>query len=319
MINDSILINEWHIVARSEDVTAGNLKPARVLGEDVVIWRQNGQALVWQDLCIHRGTRLSLGQVTADGCLECPYHGWIYNEMGQCVRIPAHPQQKPPPKAKVKTYTSQEKFGAIWVCLGKPRHPFPHFAEWDDSSYRHIITGPHPYQAQAPRAIENFLDMAHLSFVHRGYLGVPDRAEIEDYEVEHTNEGIVARDIKIYQPDPDGTGIGAVVSYTFKVFRPLMAYFGKEKYAAMLAVTPVDESLSQGYMMACIQGRDDVPEADLHAFQRLIINQDVPIVQSQRPELLPLDLQAELHLRSDRTAIAYRQWLKELGVRFGTS
>jgi hypothetical protein len=43
------------------------------------------------------------------------------------------------------------------------------------------------------------------------------------------------------------------------------------------------------------------------------------IVESQRPELLPLDLQAELHLRSDRTAIAYRKWLKQLGLTFGTA
>ncbi|HYX49579.1 MAG TPA: hypothetical protein VE843_07540, partial [Ktedonobacteraceae bacterium] len=51
----------------------------------------------------------------------------------------------------------------------------------------------------------------------------------------------------------------------------------------------------------------------------MITLQDVPIVESQRPELLPLDLQAELHLRSDRTAIAYRKWLKELGLTFGTA
>jgi len=40
---------------------------------------------------------------------------------------------------------------------------------------------------------------------------------------------------------------------------------------------------------------------------------------SQRPELLPLDLQAELHLRSDRTAVAYRKWLRSLGLTFGTA
>jgi len=54
-------------------------------------------------------------------------------------------------------------------------------------------------------------------------------------------------------------------------------------------------------------------------FEDMITLQDIPIVESQRPELLPLDLQAELHLRSDRTAIAYRKWLKELGVSFGTA
>jgi hypothetical protein len=52
-------------------------------------------------------------------------------------------------------------------------------------------------------------------------------------------------------------------------------------------------------MMAGIQGRDNVPEQALYDFQRLIINQDVSIVESQRPELLPLDLQAGPHLRSD--------------------
>jgi len=58
-------------------------------------------------------------------------------------------------------------------------------------------------------------------------------------------------------------------------------------------------------------------------FEDMITWQDVPIVESQRPELLLLDLQAELHLRSDRTAIrtaiAYRKWLRELGLTFGTA
>jgi phenylpropionate dioxygenase-like ring-hydroxylating dioxygenase large terminal subunit len=61
------------------------------------------------------------------------------------------------------------------------------------------------------------------------------------------------------------------------------------------------------------------PQGDMIAFQDKIFAQDRPIVESQRPELLPLDLQAELHLRSDRTAIAYRRWLRDLGVRTGTA
>ncbi|NEP84821.1 MAG: aromatic ring-hydroxylating dioxygenase subunit alpha, partial [Okeania sp. SIO3B3] len=113
--------------------------------------------------------------------------------------------------------------------------------------------------------------------------------------------------------------VGARVSYDFRVFRPLIAYFVKDMYSAMLAVTPVEENHSLGWMFAAVQGRDDVPQEDLYRFQELIVNQDVPIVESQRPELLPLDLQAELHLRSDRTAVAYRQWLKKLGVMFGTA
>lgn len=62
-----------------------------------------------------------------------------------------------------------------------------------------------------------------------------------------------------------------------------------------------------------------LPDEQVRQFQDVIIKQDIPIVESQRPELLPLDLQAELHLRSDRTAIAYRKWLRELGLTFGTA
>ena len=63
----------------------------------------------------------------------------------------------------------------------------------------------------------------------------------------------------------------------------------------------------------------DISEQELINWQDRIFAQDRPILQSQRPELLPLDLQAELHLRSDRTAIAYRRWLNQLGLTFGTA
>jgi phenylpropionate dioxygenase-like ring-hydroxylating dioxygenase large terminal subunit len=318
MIHDPVLINEWHVVGRSADLGEGQLLAARVLGEDMVVWRLNGQVMAWQDLCVHRGTRLSLGKVSGE-TLVCPYHGWSYNREGRCVRIPAHPDQKPPEKARVKVYKALEGYGAIWVSVGEPQHHLPAYPEWDDPTYRSVVSGPHPYRAQAPRAIENFLDMAHLPFVHAGYLGEPEHAEVNDYEAEVGPEGIMARDIRMWQPDPDGSGIGATVSYNFRVLRPLMAYFGKEKYAAILAVTPVDDSLSIGWIFPCVQGRSDAADADILAFQKLIVDQDVPIVESQRPELLPLDLQAELHLRSDRMAIAYRKWLKELGVTFGVA
>ncbi len=60
-------------------------------------------------------------------------------------------------------------------------------------------------------------------------------------------------------------------------------------------------------------------EEETQQFEDMITWQDVPIVESQRPKLLPLDLQAELHLRSDRMAIAYHKWLRELGLTFGTA
>ena len=57
--------------------------------------------------------------------------------------------------------------------------------------------------------------------------------------------------------------------------------------------------------------------ADRRKWTELTIGQDAVAVESQRPELLPLDLLEELHLTFDRLAIANRRWLKELGVTYG--
>jgi phenylpropionate dioxygenase-like ring-hydroxylating dioxygenase large terminal subunit len=134
---------------------------------------------------------------------------------------------------------------------------------------------------------------------------------------------VVARDVKIFQPDPDTTGQGAVVTYTYRVMRPLAAYFTKTSagpsFSAFFAITPVEERLSVGWLLLALNYRHEAPDEVLSGFEDAIMAQDIPVVESQRPELLPLDLQEELHLRSDRVAIAYRRYLRECGVRLGVS
>jgi phenylpropionate dioxygenase-like ring-hydroxylating dioxygenase large terminal subunit len=322
MINDPVLINDWHAVARSEAVPQDGVKAACLLEEDLVLWRQNGEVSAWKDLCLHRGTRLSLGEVE-DGCLVCPYHGWTYNWEGQCVRMPAHPDQKPSPRARLQRYHAQEKYGLIWVCLGEPEKEIAPFPEWDDPSFRKITCGPYFLKAAGPRAIENFLDVAHFPYVHEGLLGHKERPEIEDYQVEVSPQGVAAHNVRVWQPDPDGSGSGALVTYSYYAFRPLTAYFTKSstgpRFSAFFTINPIGELASESWLLLALNYRHDVPAQELIAFEDKIMAQDIPIVESQRPELLPLDLQAELHLRSDRTAIAYRKWLRSLGLTFGTA
>ncbi|MFT5196573.1 MAG: phenylpropionate dioxygenase-like ring-hydroxylating dioxygenase large terminal subunit [Cellvibrionaceae bacterium] len=321
MIQDPVLVNDWHAVAELKELETKNPLPVRLLGEDLVLWEKDGAVLVWKDLCIHRGTKLSMGWIK-DGCLVCPYHGWNYDESGQCVKIPAHPDQVPPTKAKAKTYQAKVRYGLIWVTQGEPVHDIPVFEEWEDDSYRNIPSGPYRFQAAGPRAIENFLDVAHFPFVHEGSLGDRDHPEIGDYEAVISDEGVTAEGIEIWQPNPDGTGVGSTVTYTYKVLRPMVAYFEKTKgpsFAAMYAVCPIDEKHSKGWVLMSMNYGFDTPEKEIIDFQDLVTGEDIPVVESQRPELLPLDLQDELHLRSDRTAIAYRKYLKRLGLTFGTS
>lgn len=324
MITDPVLINDWHPVCRSTDVAEGGRLAARLLGEDLVLWRQAGQIMAWQDLCLHRGARLSMGRVGPRG-LACPYHGWVYNQTGRCVHIPAHPEQMPPAKAQARTYYAQERYGLVWVCLGAPSHDLPPFPEEGMAGYRTILSGPFgPVQAGAPRIIENFLDVAHFPFVHGGSLGDIGRPEIADYTVETGADGIVARDVTVYQPDPYGTGVGDTVTYTYHVWRPFTAYLCKATpkgahLAILFPLTPHDETHTSAWFYMAMSTNETLSDAEVDQFHSTILAQDVPIVEGQRPELLPLDLQAELHLRSDRTAIAYRRWLAQLGLTFGVA
>jgi phenylpropionate dioxygenase-like ring-hydroxylating dioxygenase large terminal subunit len=207
--------------------------------------------------------------------------------------------------------------------LGNPEHEVSPFPEWDDASYRKIFCGPYQVQAAGPRVVENFLDVGHFPFVHEGILGDRERPVIEDYDSEIGPEGIISRGVRVYQPDPYGTGRGDSVTYTYRAHRPLTASLTKEsdgpRFSIFLAITPHETVESTAWVWMAQNYGYDIPEQELVAYQDEIFGQDLPILESQRPELLPLDLQAELHLRSDRTAIAYRRWLNELGLTFGTS
>jgi phenylpropionate dioxygenase-like ring-hydroxylating dioxygenase large terminal subunit len=322
MLDDPVLLDDWHVVARVAEMPVGEARGVRLLGRDLVLWRNADGFHAWFDLCIHRGARLSRGKVK-DECLVCPYHGWEYDSAGRCVRIPAHPDLKPPARANAQVYHLQEKYGLVWVCLGTPAHEIGAFPEWADESFRKAPAGPYTIDANSPRVLENFLDVGHFAFVHTGYLGDPNRPEIQDFETELTADGVISRDIPVWQPDPDGTGKPSIVHYNYQVHRPLTATFykdrGGERFSMFYTVTPVDLGKSQSWGILAINYAPEMTMESMTEFQNLITSQDIPVVESQRPELLPLDLQAELHLRSDRTAIAYRQWLKKLGVKHGTA
>jgi len=325
-LNDPLLLNEWFAVAWTSSLPENKLQPLRVLGQDLVLWRTSGTVHAWKDLCMHRGAKLSLGRISLSekgACVVCPYHGWEYNPAGECVRIPAHPEQPPPSRARAETFAAGEKHGLVWVCLGKPAGDIPAFPEADTPGFRLVSVGPYEFHAQGPRVIENIMDMAHLPIAHAGLLGDPARAEIGEYTVTTTAEGIVARDIPIWQPDPEGTGRPTTVHYSLWAEHPFTIRSSKthlnQNYAILAAVTPVDAESSLLWFVLAMDYAHDIPEAELRHFQDLLAAQDIRIVNSQRPELLPLDLQSELHLRSDLLAIAYRRWLKQLGMQYGTS
>lgn len=317
-----VLSHDWHVVATSQGLPPGALQGVRLLGQDLALWRgADGVVRGWRDRCPHRSVRLSTGTVV-DNTVVCAYHGMVFGGDGRCIHVPAHPTYTPPNQACAFAYEVQERYGLVFVCLGTPAAPLPRFPEWEDDGFVKGISGPHGGRVGGYRAIENFLDVAHFPFVHRDILGDPAQAAIADYEVRVDAEGVHIPQFRVWQPDPLGTGQGDYVNYTYHVSRPLTAYLRKvnptgECLSLLYCVTPVNETEFVGWMLMAMNfiKAEALPAAI--AFQDRVMSQDIANLETHVIKQLPLDLHAEFHVPGDRASLAYRKWLRDLGVTYG--
>ena len=319
---NKLLLKDWYVICRKDEIEENKILLKYVFDQEIIIWKKKERIMAWENLCIHRGSRLSLGSIN-NGILKCAYHGWEYNQDAQCVKIPSQPDIKIPKKACVKNYKVIEKMNMVWINLSKDTNDFVNIKEFNESNFNHVASGPYIMNASAPRAIENFLDVAHFPFVHENHLGVKDKPMIDDYDVVSSNKGIHASNVKIFQPNPDGTNKSGEVIYDYHVHSPFVASLGKdvsknERFVLVFYVTPISETKSMIYTLTLMNfGKLD--DKIVRDYQDFITAQDVPIVESQRPELLPMDLQEELSIRSDKISIAYRRYLKKMNISFGVS
>ena len=319
---NKLLLKDWYVICRKDEIDENKILLKYVFDQEIIIWKKKERIMAWENLCIHRGSRLSLGSIK-NGILKCAYHGWEYNQDAQCVKIPSQPDIKIPKKACVKSYKVIEKMNMVWINLSKETNDFVNIKEFNESNFNHVASGPYIMNASAPRAIENFLDVAHFPFVHENHLGVKDKPMIDDYDVVSSNKGIHASNVKVFQPNPDGTNKSGEVIYDYHVHSPFVASLGKdvsknERFVLVFYVTPISETKSMIYTLTLMNfGKLD--DKIVRDYQDFITAQDVPIVESQRPELLPMDLQEELSIRSDKISIAYRRYLKKMNISFGVA
>ncbi|WP_408602172.1 Rieske 2Fe-2S domain-containing protein [Pseudomonas sp. PLMAX] len=320
------LAGQWHVVCLSTDVGADQPKAVRLLGEELVLWRdEQGKVNAWKDYCGHRGAKLSLGCVK-QGQIECPYHGWRYSSQGECTLVPAHPERRGPSSERlIFRHFAEERYGYIWVSLEKPLRPLPELPQWQDDSFRKVFAGPYLYNANALRSLENFIDASHFPFVHANLNGLPDAPEpLKRYNVKEDEHGLHSSEICVFQPYGDHRGIPVNARYTYSVLNPTTAYFVKktgetERFCTFFNATPVDESQCIIWLIVAINYGQDLTLEQILSRQNIVFEQDRRIVESQRPARLPLDPHAEMHVVSDRMGIEYRRWIRALGEAASTS
>ncbi len=302
----------WHPVAVAAEVGDGPVR-ASLLGGHVALFRSGGELRAFNDVCLHRGAALSLGTVR-DGRIVCPYHGWEYDASGACVRIPALPPDRPiPTRARAVTYHVAEAYGLVWVALEDPVAPIPgmpgdvHL----DPAYNGEVFSVLDWATSAGRSTENSMDVSHFPFVHANLLGDPEHPEQEPYALHEREWGLEFRVEDQFWRSSDGS-FETRIDYDYVQWFPFTMHLrfadGDRITVVTVIASPTEARRTRVFRVVHRNhpaDRDQFVREYLH-----ILEQDRIVVESVRPEEIPADLRAELHIKvPDLASIAYRRWL----------
>lgn len=322
------LAHFWHPVAYSSQVLD---KPfgARLLGQDLVLARLNGELVAMDSRCPHKGTNLALGEIV-DATIECPYHGWRFDAQGECVRIPAREELTCAMRVNVKRFNVTESGGIVWVALETPQMPVPVFPEMNDPSYRVLQGKTYDWRTSSPRRLENFVDFSHFAYVHDGTIGSRDNPRVEAVKV--WREEHVLRFDRSGVKEP-GVGLKKkLLGIEEELIEPVNEYHvtmphtvhlkrtfpNGKRYVLLMAACPVDEFTTRSFWWQARDfGTEPMYDDFFMDFEDEVLGQDKPIIESQRPLWINLQgdqpQERETPVRgADIVTVEYRRWLNDL-------
>jgi phenylpropionate dioxygenase-like ring-hydroxylating dioxygenase large terminal subunit len=337
----------WYVACLSEELRDRPLART-VLGTPLVLFRDRaGRAAALLDRCLHRNARLSAGVVLPEG-LACAYHGWTYDGGGACVAIPSlGPRQHgelprvdhdaaglhcaPAEVGRVESFAVVEQDGLVYVALvdeaATRRPPFriPFRGERGWVVYDMVTRFPNG----VTNLVENFMDVPHTAFVHRGWFRSSQQRRIPARVQRHDGQVLVT-----YQQDQDSlSGLGRLFNprglplvHTDHFFVPNVTRvdyrWGQAGFTITSQCTPIGPADSLVYTAISYRLPVDLPgqlvaratKPLVRWYTRQVIQQDVRIMGIQRDGLLAApgggtfqSTEADL-LHADIEA--YRTWLR---------
>jgi len=166
----------WYPLGVANEMVGGTKAPipVSIFDHEMVLFKDaKGEWQCVKDFCPHRAAKLSQGQVTEDGNIECLYHGWKFDGSGACTLIPQLEEDSQIPKtACIKNYPVEVREGIIYVYMGtkkgEERLPVPVSEDDLDSNPNAMILS--DFQVDLPYdhtyLLENLLDPAHIHISH---------------------------------------------------------------------------------------------------------------------------------------------------------
>ena len=294
------LWDHWYIAARSEEISTKGGLARTIMDTRIALYRtQEGRAVAISDRCPHLGASLAQGRVK-DGCLHCPFHGWVFDQEGRCRDIPALGEPTSQlSNLKIRHYPTVEAGGLVWVFMRSDPDKLPTTVpiprELNDPGWGYgLIEDVWP--TNYTRFIENMLDMVHLPYVHAKTIGrfVKARGPLEP-KVTEVENGFDLQDgqLTFRWPNVHRLSISPkMINYMWGV--PVSAtetriyILAFRKFARIRALNPVFDFVN-----------------------RRILNEDRGIILSQEPKYVTYGPDGDLLMRPDTAARMYRRLLEQ--------
>ena len=324
----------WQPVAASAQLVEQPVQKVRVLGEDLVVFRDTQSRLgALAEACGHRGISLRFGFPDEEG-LRCGYDGWLFDHGGNCVETPGEPDDDEYKKLlKIRSYAAQELGGLIWVYLGP--EPAPLLPRWDvlvwNNAFRQI--GATMLPCNWLQCMENAVDIlpdepapgAEAAVQSAETAGGPGAirvraaarwSHIPRLEFERYEHGILKRRL-------DDGQAGAADDPRDPLVFPMMVRLGSGFHNELQIRVPVDDTHTWHVVYQCfVPGpKVDVPAQEAVPFYEIPFKdeQGELIRESSTQEKMAIwvsqgevvDRTKEYLVSSDRGLLLYRRLLKQ--------
>jgi nitrite reductase/ring-hydroxylating ferredoxin subunit len=297
--------NGWFGVTPSAALARGEVRNVHYFGRDLVVFRgDDGTPGVLDAYCPHLGAHLGVGAGAPESvepgpgkvhgnCIECPFHGWRFDQSGQCVEIP-YSRARIPAKAAVRSYPAVDLNGMVfaWHHLldEAPQWELPEIPEFSDPAWVGPIYTDRHIGASVQDITENDQDTVHFRYVH-GAEGIPEQTTTFEGRIRHT----AGR-------RQDG---GEMNRTTYQLGMGVLRIPGVLTF--MYATSPVDEENSHQQWLFAYHSSisDDAGRAMVDAFSKAGIYQDIPIWNAKRFRARPLLVEG------DGPILQYRRWASQ--------
>ena len=160
----------WHPIAAVSQMNDRYTMPIRLLSEDLVLYKdRSGTFGLIEPRCPHRRMSLIYGIPLENG-IRCPYHGWAFDQTGQCIEQPYEETEDPEgrfkEKIRAKAYPVEVLGGLVWAYMGPA--PAPLLPRWDYLVMENVVrdVGYAVLPCNWLQCQENSIDSVHVEWLH---------------------------------------------------------------------------------------------------------------------------------------------------------